>query len=670
MGLGTLTLTGTNSNTGTTLVADGTLVVDGSQPQSPVDVTNGTLGGDGTVGDVSISGNLAPGASPGSLDCSNLTFSATGDVFVELAGDSPGPYGYDQMNVRGTVALNGATLHVSNNSAPFEGQRFVIIANDGADPVTGTFAGLPNGSVLALNGVQFLLRYGSPGNDVALIVTNTPLRFRGPLQLMGGNLNNRPDPNECNAVGVVLSNATAATITGIRATLVPRSTGWAVTQPFAIFPDLAPGQSGANQTPFQISLLPGFVCGDLFIYDLIVEMDGYGPFRFALSSSTGLAGTPLRFDNNTPLAIPDAGTANSTLSVSGIDTAIQQVSVSLHINHPLVEDLDISLINPLGVAINLSSDNGGAAANYGAGCADNQRTVFKNGFFPPIAGASAPFVGTFQPDFSLDNLRGDFGSEVNGPWTLRVADDTAGNAGALQCWSLFLTPSVCLASGGACESCPERTLFGSISDQSLLQLGRLNRNGVASACGVAKVCPGREDFTQYRFDAYTFENGESNACITVTLGVNPNDGCDLFSVTYTNVFEPLSSCQNYLADLGNSLSSGQTNSYSFNVAARARFVVVVSQTEPFTTQCRYRLDVTGGSCRPVLHIANAGSNRAALDWTTAALGYQLERTNALAAPSAPAWVPITNAPRVLNSRHQVTNLVAPDNTHFYRLRKP
>jgi hypothetical protein len=142
------------------------------------------------------------------------------------------------------------------------------------------------------------------------------------------------------------------------------------------------------------------------------------------------------------------------------------------------------------------------------------------------------------------------------------------------------------------------------------------------------------------------------------------------SAAYTNTFDPADLCANYLADIGGSVDSGETNNYSFNVAARARFVVVVSQTDLSSNQCRYRIDVTGGSCRPVLNIANAGSNRAALDWTTAAVGYQLERTNALPSPSAPAWAPLTNAPRVLNSRLTVTNTVAPDDARFYRLRRP
>jgi len=678
MGLGTLTLTGTNSYSGPTLVADGTLLVDGLQWRSPVTVTSGTLGGNGTVSDLSVSGgNLSPGASPGRLTCSNLTFSAQSHFFVELHDGPPGLNGHDQMNVQGSVTLNNATLHLSGSSGFTEGQRFVIIENDGTDPVTGTFAGLPNGSVLTLNNLQFLLLYNNPVSDVVLVVTNTPLRFISssldPVLVSSGNLDSRIDLNECPLIHLVLTNTSSTPVTGIRTTLLPDRTGWSVTQPFSTYPDLGPGEMGTNQVPFQISILPGTVCGLGFGFEMLIETANHGLFRSSPPSySFAHSGTPVRFDNNTPLVIPDASTANSIINISGIHTPIREVKVSLYISHPATEDLDITLIAPNTEFVRLSFDHGGAATNYGIGCADNQRTVFADGFSnPSIATASAPFVGTFRPDIPLSLLSGNFESGVNGPWTLRVADDTAGDVGALLCWSLFISPSACADGGGTCESCPERTIFGSISEHSELRgQGRLVRNGNASVCGAAKSCPGAEDLAnQLHFDAYIFENGESNACITVTLGVALDAGCDLFSAAYASAFNPADVCANYLGEMGSSLTSGETNSYAFNVAAHARFVIVVSQSEPSSDQCRYRLAVTGGSCRPVLHIDSPFPPFALLDWTTAAVGYQLERTNALAAPSAPQWLPVATTPGVTNSRFQITDIV-PEAARFYRLRKP
>ena len=278
---------------------------------------------------------------------------------------------------------------------------------------------------------------------------------------------------------------------------------------------------------------------------------------------------------------------------------------------------------------------------------------------------AAPFVGNFRPEQALLLLNNKFGPDVNGVWTLRVADDAGGAVGTLRCWSLFISDALCIDGGGACESCPERTILGSISDRSSVQNGRLARDLVPSVCGSSKSCPGPNSLGSNRFyDAYTFENGESNACITVSLIA----GCDLFSAAYLDSYNPGVLCQNYLADMGNSLIDGGTNSYSFQVRARETFVVVVNQvTAP--ELCDYELSVSGGSCRPVLDIAQSGPAQVLLDWSTAAIGYRLERTNHLASPPSPLWVPVLNAPAISNSRFTLPQTATGSN-QFYRLRQP
>lgn len=72
----------------------------------------------------------------------------------------------------GTSSLNGATLNVAPNFAPAPGTQFTIIDNDGAvTPVTGTFAGLPEGATFSASGATFQVTYeGGNGNDVVLTV--------------------------------------------------------------------------------------------------------------------------------------------------------------------------------------------------------------------------------------------------------------------------------------------------------------------------------------------------------------------------------------------------------------------------------------------------------------------------------------------------------------------
>src|SRR6185295_3939928 len=91
-GTGTLVLKGANTNTGTTTVSQGTMLVSGSLASaSTVAVSSGaTLGGNGTVGIVNVSGTLAPGE-PGTASgvgkltaAGNVSFGATSTLAIQI----------------------------------------------------------------------------------------------------------------------------------------------------------------------------------------------------------------------------------------------------------------------------------------------------------------------------------------------------------------------------------------------------------------------------------------------------------------------------------------------------------------------------------------------------------------------------------------------------------
>jgi hypothetical protein len=174
---GTLKLTGNNTYTGSTNVF-GTLLVNGSQPGS--DVLDGNLGGIGRVGDVVLlSGkpHLAPGSPPpGILTTGNLALSENASFDVSIQGTTAGS-GYSQLNVQGTVGLDGQ-LSVSTSVVPPAGSSFTIIKNNGASPVFGTFTGLLEGAVFSVSGpagpVSFQITYhGGSGRDVVLLTPSS-----------------------------------------------------------------------------------------------------------------------------------------------------------------------------------------------------------------------------------------------------------------------------------------------------------------------------------------------------------------------------------------------------------------------------------------------------------------------------------------------------------------
>jgi autotransporter-associated beta strand protein len=176
-GAGTFTLTANNLYTGTTTVNGGKLLVLGQQRQSPVSLlTGGCIGGTGRVGNISdLVGNIAPGASPGILVCSNFsTFGVANQLQIEINGATPGS-GHDQLQVNGSVLLMGGTVHLSMNFSGAISNRYVMISNDGVDPVTGSFTGLPEGATLTSGAVTFQITYqGGDGNDVVLIQKTLP----------------------------------------------------------------------------------------------------------------------------------------------------------------------------------------------------------------------------------------------------------------------------------------------------------------------------------------------------------------------------------------------------------------------------------------------------------------------------------------------------------------
>jgi autotransporter-associated beta strand protein len=80
-----------------------------------------------------------------------------------------------QLVVNGGVTLGDATLalQIPANFNPVPGDVLTIIDNDGTDPVSGTFKGLPEGAVIQAGGQRFRITYvGGTGNDVVLTLAD------------------------------------------------------------------------------------------------------------------------------------------------------------------------------------------------------------------------------------------------------------------------------------------------------------------------------------------------------------------------------------------------------------------------------------------------------------------------------------------------------------------
>ena len=189
-GVGASLIAGSSNYSGALNINDGILVVDANLSNSVVTVNSAStggmfglsgLGGTGTVGATTVTNG---GISAGTLDSptgilnvnGNLTFSANGNFVAKIGGTTPGANGHDQLNVTGTVTLNNARLVPLpwNAFRPAINDSFVILRNDGTDPINGTFLNAPEGAIFggALN-TAFRISYtGGDGNDIVITRVN------------------------------------------------------------------------------------------------------------------------------------------------------------------------------------------------------------------------------------------------------------------------------------------------------------------------------------------------------------------------------------------------------------------------------------------------------------------------------------------------------------------
>lgn len=117
-----------------------------------------------------------------------LTLGTGSNLNIDIDGTTANTQ-YKQLNINGLVNLNGLPLQFSGSSYNTSGgEIFTIVNNDGTDPITGTFSGLPQGATISnfLGGsLSATISYvGGTGNDV--VITVNPVNYT--INTAGNNL--------------------------------------------------------------------------------------------------------------------------------------------------------------------------------------------------------------------------------------------------------------------------------------------------------------------------------------------------------------------------------------------------------------------------------------------------------------------------------------------------
>ena len=218
---------------GITVTGGGT--VDPTPPQNgpppppvPVNLEGGTLAGSGTLNSTLTNNGLVSPGGPGAAATIDLLgdYTQTGSgVFQVDVGAN-----YDVLGVHGNISLDG-TLQVSGLSGydPQPNDTFVILNNEGTNPISGTFAGLPEGaSFSAADGAVFQITYqgganhnsvaiteiNTPPSDVVLTPSSTSLLEGGTLTLGGSFVD--PDPGQTHVVTINWGDGSPAWVNSIR----------------------------------------------------------------------------------------------------------------------------------------------------------------------------------------------------------------------------------------------------------------------------------------------------------------------------------------------------------------------------------------------------------------------------------------------------------------------
>jgi autotransporter-associated beta strand protein len=682
IGAGKGVLNGNGPFSGEITVNDGALEINGAIPAATTAVIPGSrLTGNGIVANLFVQNTAIyqPGRSKQDglnvMTSSNLNLAAGAIFRVAIWGGGADQHG--RASVKGIVNLTNAVLDVQLLAPPPVGAEYVLIENDGAEQVNGTFDGLPGGEFTGPGGLQWEIEYG---NDVTLRLLSQGFDVLPPtlggedfadIIVQGGNGDAYVDPNECVQLYIPIYNEEPVTSEVVQVTLVSLFPDLVVHQPYSLYPEIPPGDSAYNITPFQVSVPKGFACGTNLPMALVVKQGTNAPYALAVGLPTGHpAAEPMRLDSAGPIAIPDESLLIDFVFVSDFTGHLAKVEASLHLNHPALDTLNVTLVGPGDIQIPLAL--GLSGSSYGNACADSNRTTFAAEADTFIGDGTAPYVGVFRPVGILPILRGMPESEVENRWYLWVEDTATGTTGTLECWSLFLYPAECEEGEGGCALCPE-PIVDSVDLLELPGAGRLARfdtEAGPTACGDEPALDYFAAPGDFYYKTYSFYNqNEAETCVSVTLYTGCTGANAIVSSAHLGGYNPPLAWTNVLGYIGEEPGYDTSpRSYSFLVPGLSEITIVVSATASFTPCGGFTMQVTSPDlCPAELAIWPAGSDKVQLDWSTGAAGYLLQKNTSMLAPTN--WVFVPDSPVVSGDRFVVTN--EPIDPHaFFRLLKP
>ncbi len=227
----------------------------------------------------------------------------------------------------------------------------------------------------------------------------------------------------------------------------------------------------------------------------------------------------LNFENTTQQIITTGAppqVLTSTVQVSGAASFLCDVNLNLNITHTFNGDLDITLMSPAGTVVTITTDNGASNDNVFAGTTFDDSAnpggqvpfVFNNGSVTDHQYQNLVVVPLLTPEEALAAF---IGENPNGDWTLTVSDDSNGDGGAINSWSIDIVTCACsvappcpadisppggdgqvnvsdlllvIGSWGACANCPPDSCDADINNDC-----QINVTDLLAVIGAWGACP-------------------------------------------------------------------------------------------------------------------------------------------------------------------------------------
>jgi len=259
-----------------------------------------------------------------------------------------------------------------------------------------------------------------------------------------GRIDGILSPGELIEEHVVLRNVSSQNLEGVRVQLAQGSASDAIERQVAeaSFDPIPPGGTATNRLPLVYRIHESkALCGSMVPLQLKIEALGVVTTNTVLRRiGTALAAAQTESFpavEGLPMTVVDRATVFATNHVLAPDQVIEEVRVSIRMDHTTVGDTQVSLIHPDGTEIMLSENRGGNNPDMGSGtCENGTPAVFSDSAALSVRGTDAPFIGTYRPDQPLSLLQG---KPVAGSWRLRISDVFDDDSGRLLCWSLNVT---------------------------------------------------------------------------------------------------------------------------------------------------------------------------------------------------------------------------------------